>query len=202
MENYFDPTSTYEYIRDWFFKVEWYQQLDFLEFCTQFNNTEYLQQCNVLLKQERSAYRFVASKLVEITSEAELAEVNHAISREDSFAPVKAHLASAIAKYSDRQNPDYRNSVKESISAVEALAKIIAKDNNATLGSVLNKLEKTHGLHGAFKDALSKLYGWTSSDGGIRHSLTETSTTVAMKDAKLMLVICSAFTNYLIDKCK
>lgn len=43
------------------------------------------------------------------------------------------------------------------------------------------------------------MYGYTSDEDGIRHSLLEESTLKFM-DAKFMLVSCSAFINFLIDK--
>lgn len=40
----------------------------------------------------------------------------------------------------DRQNPDYRNSIKESISSVEAIIRI-AQGNKETLGKQFDKSE-------------------------------------------------------------
>jgi hypothetical protein len=39
-----------------------------------------------------------------------------------------------LQKLADRENPDYRNSIKESISAVESAAQEITGDTGATLG--------------------------------------------------------------------
>ena len=54
-------------------------------------------------------------------------------------------------------------------------------------------------MHGAFRDALLKLYGYTSDEKGIRHSLLE-ETNVDETDARFMIVVCSAFTNLLISR--
>jgi hypothetical protein len=54
-------------------------------------------------------------------------------------------------------------------------------------------------LHQAFKDALAKLYGWTSDEDGIRHSIME-SDNIERADAQFMLVTCSAFVNYLFER--
>jgi hypothetical protein len=51
-------------------------------------------------------------------------------------------------------------------------------------------------LHPAFREALSKMYGYTSDADGIRHSLMEESR-LDGDDARFMLVTCSAFVNYL-----
>ena len=74
-------------------------------------------------------------------------------------------------------------------------------DNNGTLGDLLKKLEDDDiELHGALKEAFSKLYGYTSDAGGIRHSLTESDKEVDFNDAKFMLIVCSAFVNFVEGK--
>ncbi len=101
---------------------------------------------------------------------------------------------------SDRKQPDYRNSIKESISAVEAVSQVVSGKTKATLGDCI-KVLKTHGaIHPAFEQALLQLYGYTSDEGGIRHALTEDSTMPSYADAKFMLVSCAAFINFLWTK--
>lgn len=52
-------------------------------------------------------------------------------------------------------------------------------------------------MHPALNGAFQKLYGYTSDAGGIiRHALLEEDS-LDFKDAKFMLVSCSAFVTYL-----
>ncbi|MEN9848738.1 MAG: hypothetical protein RL368_1478 [Pseudomonadota bacterium] len=83
---------------------------------------------------------------------------------------------------------------------MEALAKIITKNEKATLGEALKKMEVTHKIPTVLKEAFNKLYGYTSDQGGIRHALTETSVEITLTEARFMLVTCSAFVNYLLSK--
>jgi len=95
---------------------------------------------------------------------------------------------------SDRNSPDYRNSIKESISAVESLVqKTLGKDG--TLGNLIKKLD----LHPALQSAFSSLYGYTSDEDGIRHAILD-SERITFEDAKFFLVICSAFINFVNSK--
>ena len=55
-------------------------------------------------------------------------------------------------------------------------------------------------IHAALRQAFEKLYGYTSDADGIRHAMMEGSD-VQSEDAKFMLVSCSAFTTYVIEKC-
>lgn len=103
---------------------------------------------------------------------------------------------------SDKTSPDYRNSIKESISAVEAICKLIAKKQNTTLGDALNIIERQGliALHPSLKKAFSNLYGYTSDADGIRHALKDEKINADFDEAKFMLVACSTFVNYLISK--
>lgn len=196
-------TDIYEEIRRYFFACEWYEVYDFLEFIA--NNypgkerdERFMEACNFVLENELPAYRFVGKQITQITSEAEISEIEEAL--ETPLKTVNTHLENALRLLSDRQSPDYRNSIKESISAVESICRLIANAPNATLGQALDKIEGKIGLHVALKRAFSSLYGYTSSAEGIRHALLEGETTLSFEDAKFMLVSCSAFINYLNSK--
>lgn len=194
--NKYDATNK---VREWFFKEDWDLVFDFIEFCSSYNDG-FDKICNDFLKREMSAYRFVDGNLVEVNSKEEIKEIETAIKNVDKFKPVKDHLKRAIELYSDRKKPDYRNSIKESISAVESLAKIIIKDDKTTLGQALKVIENKHKIPSSLKSAFSALYSYTSDEGGIRHSLLEKGVKIDIEEARFMLIACSAFVNYLISK--
>lgn len=197
-----------DFIRNYYFSAMWYQVYDFIEFIVENNKDVFgmtdvlITGINKILERELSAYRFVNGKLCAITSEEEIASIETAAQYTDKFAAASTHINTAIQHFSNRTNPDYRNSIKESISAVEAVCKIIGENGNGTLGNVLNELDRKYPgrIHPAFKEALSKLYGYTCGKDGIRHSLIEETANPDSVDAKFMLVSCSAFVNYLIAK--
>ncbi|WP_312423325.1 AbiJ-NTD4 domain-containing protein [Anaerospora hongkongensis] len=192
-------------IRKYFFSCEWYEVYDFIEFIA--NNfdddgeidQEFIDFCNCTLEKEMSGYRFVYNKIAPITSESEIKEVEEALYHFEKFRPVSIHIDAALRLMSDKENPDYRNSIKESISAVESACMIISGDSKATLGKALTIIEKKHPLHGSLKASFDKLYGYTSDAEGIRHALL-TESNLDLYDAKFMLVACSSFVNYLIAK--
>lgn len=190
-------------VRKHFFECEWHEVYDFIEFtaqnCPDGLKDNYIKFCNHILEKELSAYRFVDAQLTDITDEEEIETISNAINSTTKYSGARKHLKTALGFLSDRKNPDYRNSVKESISAVEALCVSVSNDPKATLGTALNKIEKTHELHPAFKKALSSLYGYTSDSGGIRHAMLEEEV-IGYSDAKFMLASCSAFINYVLGK--
>jgi hypothetical protein len=193
----------HEKVREYFFECEWYEVYDFVEFtaqnCPGHLKFHFIDFCNHILEKELSAYRFIDSQLTDITSEEEIESIEFAINSTTKYSGAREHLKTSLKFLFDRKSPDYRNSVKESISAVESICVSVSGDHKATLGAALNEIEKSHQLHPAFKKALSKLYGYTSDASGIRHALLEEST-ITYSDAKFMLVSCSAFINYVLGK--
>lgn len=211
----------YKFVRDWFFEsAKWYEIYDFIEYiCSLPLRSDYnrfpgeIQDktnsqwkfpylLNQILEQELSGYRLIDNKVVPIISDIETESISTALLNTDKHKSVKQHLKTAIAYLSDKQNPDYRNCIKEAISAVEAYCKIITNNNKAMLGDTLKEIEKKFTIHPALKEAFNKIYGYTSDASGIRHALTENGTNTMQEDAIFMLVACSAFINYLKSKTK
>ena len=143
------------------------------------------------------AYRVIDERIVQITDEQEIVAIVDAMKVSDS---VKTHLSNALKLLSSRPNPDYRNSIKESISAVEAICRKITEED--TLGKALNKLEKNGmTIPSMLKSAFVKLYAYTNDEStGIRHALMDDSDTPGFDEAKFMVVSCCAFINYLQGK--
>lgn len=201
------PTRQYEWLREYFFSCKWYEVFDFVEFTAEYLTTsnygswrkDFLEAVNQCLKEEMAGYRIIDGIVVETTSDEEVAEVEQALRVPGPLEPVKVHLQRALELMADRESPDYRNSVKESISAVEAACRLITGQKGATLGETIKKVEDRIGLHPAFKKALVSLYGYTSDAEGIRHALME-QPTLDLEDARFMLVACSAFVNFIVSK--
>lgn len=187
-----------KYLRNFFFESKnWYDPLDLIEFSAKFADHKFVEVINLVLEREKSAYRFVNVQITQITSATEISEIEEAITSSDIYKPVSIHLNTALSLLADKQNPDYRNSIKESISSVESMCKIFTNNDKATLGETLTILEKNGKLHPAMKKAFSALYGYTSDDAGIRHALMDGDRNVDFHEAKFMLVTCSSFINFL-----
>lgn len=177
--------ETYEFIKD---SEEWYS----------ISNEDFAEVCNSIFEKENSAYRFVNGKITPITDENELKSIEEAIN-DAPHKGVKEHLTTALSLLSDREHPDYRNSIKESISAVEAICRQITKES--TLDKALPKLKiKGIQIPSILEDGMKKMYYFTNDKNGIRHALMDEETETNFEEAKYMLVVCSAFINYLMSK--
>ena len=109
------------------------------------------------------------------------------------------HLRQAAEHINAQQHAD---SIADSISAVESVARMIDPEENGTLGPALDSLERVGLLrHRALKDAFKKLYGYTSDEQGIRHALLEKdSADVGLDEAVFMFGACASFAAYLVSK--
>lgn len=185
-------------IRKYFFSCAWNEVYDFLQFVVlEFNKSDarLTGALNHVLERELSGYRFVAGQLSDITSQQELDMLDETIS-DTRFSGVSVHMQRALELYANREKPDYRNSIKESISAVESMVREVSGEEKATLGVALKTIEKHGRLHVALKGGFEKLYGYTSDEHGIRHAMLE-EPNITAADARFFLVSCSAFVNYL-----
>jgi hypothetical protein len=187
-----------------FIDGEWYEVYDLLEFMIRAvdsskGSSDLRQRVQRILTEEVAGFRLMDGQFVEITDANEIATIEDSLleTKTDRFAPVHKHLREALKLFSDRRRPNYRNSIKESISAVEAVTKILTGNAKVDLAEALRLLRPT--IHGALLGAFTKLYGFTSDADGIRHALMD-EPNLDPADAKFMLVACSAFISYLIQK--
>ena len=188
-------------IRPHFFDCEWYEVYDFIEFCA--NNysgyrfqEDFIKSCNATLEREMSAYRFINGLISPIAEQEQLDEIEKAL--DEGRESVRTHIKRSLELLSNRENPDYRNSIKESISAVESLVGLVL-GRNGTLSKLINKLEGKINLHPDLRKAFFNLYGYASDKSGIRHGLKEPEN-IQFEEAKFSLVVCSAFINFVESK--
>ena len=152
---------------------------------------------NSLFEKECVGYRFINFMATRLTNEEEIKSIESSL--HTKYDACNKSIEKAFNYLYDREKPDYENSVKESISAIEGMCNIINGTRGKTLGDALKELEKNGVLiHSAMKEAFNKLYGYTSDKSGIRHNGGIDENT-SFEEAQYMLVSCSAFLNYLIE---
>jgi hypothetical protein len=190
-------------VRGRWFSCEWPEFFDLVEFTARLLASEvgsrarWYEMLNRILEIQGCAYRFIAEEFAPLTNPLEIAEVVRAA--ESAIPAVASHIREALKLLPPSPDVSPRNSVKESISAVEAALKQLSSDASATLTEGLAAFEHKYGsLHPALRAGLIKLYGYTSDEKGVRHALVDEAADVTVDDARFMVVICSAFANYLV----
>jgi len=203
----YDNYDCESYIRETFFGYSWDEVYDFIEFNLnlEIENCEiesYIDELNELLIREFSGYRVIERIICPITNEIEIEEIRVAINQYTASEGANIHLSNALAKLSDKKNPDYANSIKESISALGSFIRLLTGES--TFGKGLNKLSsKGIIIDEQIKGSVEKIYNYTNNkNGGIRHEIVEDHKSPDFDEAKLMLVLCSSYINFLISKSK
>lgn len=203
------PHKLRDWLRERYFRLEWHETYNLLEFIVQnagdlrgtLTSGEAAYQLNEMLEGELSGYRFVEGMLVPIANEQEIESIEEALrlARQNYLYGTAQHFRTALRLMAQKPNPDHRNSIKESVSAVESLVKQLAGEKGGGLSRALRKLDDKVKLHPSFRVGLEKLYGYSSDEDGIRHAILE-KPNVGFDEAKFMLVACSAFVNFIIAK--
>jgi pyruvate-formate lyase len=140
------------------------------------------------------SYRLIEGLITPITSEIELECVSTAVHQ--SSNEVSIHLKTALTLFSNRENPDYRNSIKEAITAVECCMRQRTGKKNLNFNSALQSLKLK--LPKDLQDGFKNLYTYTNiEETGIRHALIEDTHQPTQAEAQYFLIVCSAFINYL-----
>jgi hypothetical protein len=213
--------SAFSWLRDAFFGGPWYQTYEIIEqiykdeesqagFITSIYGDQFISHdrfdvlrsnLNSVLERELSGYRFIDNVLTPIASPVEVAAIEKAIIdlEVEEHLGARQHLLTALELLGKKPNPDYRNSIKESISSIESIVNRITQSDGNGVADALDRLSAKQPIHGALKASFKSLYGYTSDEDGIRHSILE-ECNVGYEEAAFMLVACSAFTSFLTAK--
>ena len=115
---------------------------------------------NDVFEIDNVGYRIIGKQISPITNETEIQSIESALALSGPFSGARIHIQTALEKYSDKTDPDYRNCVKESISAVESMCQILADNPKATLGAALKVLNNSGiDIHSALAAGFEKIYG-------------------------------------------
>ena len=216
-------------LRNMFFNLKWNEVYDFLEFTLEnieHSNTRELQeylnlirnqhimisqsanvdniqnQLNHVLEEESAGYRIINGMVTPLTNKGEISEI--ILAQQTGRQEINTHIESSLKLLSDRKKPDPRNSIKEAISALEALLRGIVGNHDTTLGWALREIQKKNfqPIDQNVAAAIESLYKFSNDSSGVRHASAVDKTKVDTDDARFMLVTCSAIINYLTAKYK
>jgi hypothetical protein len=167
-----------------------------------FNETEYFKtyqtKINALLQEDgigwslndRCELRRQIPKSLEkhlVTTEAQLA---------DRFANARVHYQKAVT-YLYQHPIDEANSIKEIVSALESVAKVLVR-KASTLGDAIKVMRKDSRYSAHLLDALERLYVYSNATPLVRHGHVQPGTPL-LPEAELSLNIGVAYIRYLIE---
>ena len=121
-------------------------------------------------------------------------KANDALS--DELTPVRSQWLKA-KNFIYSASPDYENSIKESISAVESCLMVLLNEPTGTLGKLIKRAD----LDSDIERLISQAYGFTSNRAFVRHGGT-TASTLTQAEAEFFLEFAATSIVYITSKLK
>jgi hypothetical protein len=191
-----------KFLKDTFYSHDWTHVFAIIEFTFihfipfAYKKADLQKALNEHLSDYSSAFRIIGDRFAPISEAEQLREVEMAL--ELPLKPVKEHLKNALRSLRDPSPTAALDSTRESIHAVESLCQILTGEPNDSLGKALNKLKGKISIPQELEKSLHRLFGFTSNSGGVRHAIFD-EPNLNLREARFMLVTCSAFVTYLWD---
>jgi len=159
--------------------------------------SEFIKDVESALEKTGCAYRLMNNRIETVASEemAEAVKTSLGEVQKSKFSGSIAHLSNASTELR-RQN--WKQSVRESISAVESI--LFEATGEKKFSAALDCLKSKLQTHGALTEGWKQIYGYTSDKDGIRHAMLSASSTVDENEAIYMYGVCASFVAYLSKK--
>lgn len=166
-----------QYVSGWktFFAGEDYVEIfDLLTFALRHKNCPKTLTHNVRVALDKpySPYRLHPTHptIVPVTSDVHAKTLLGDLERvsKSRFSGAIVHMQAALGEFSSGK---FRDSIRESIHAIESAVRDFTGKPSAVLSGALTKLRSAGELHPALSMAFEKLYAYTSDESGIRHAL-------------------------------
>lgn len=157
------------------------------------------QKINTLFQEERLGYKFRDDQIEKIGSEEFDQAILQAIEQQQ-IGPrfeVPLHQLNKALTFRNSMPPDYPNSVKEAVNAVEGVWQVIKEMPGTALPTVLSNLDPP--LPDGLKKIYIGLYGYGSGSEGARHAGVG-GHTVDAEEAELIVHCAAAAISYAISK--
>lgn len=154
---------------------------------------------NLLFEENFVGYRFINKLICPISNELERQEIENAFST--NYDKVNLHITKALDLLSNRDKPDYHNSIKESAMAIEALGNITG--NGGVYTNIKKIIDPTQSISNKllFK-SIEDFIHFVNEEPGIRHDNNNGVNDITFDEAKFCLVIASGIINYLLKYIK
>lgn len=162
-----------------------------------FGLNRYSNEVNNLLSEENVGWRLDRNGFVVRESPKEMSDRIEKIEETltDEFEPAREHYRKAV-RFANARPSDPANSIKEIVSAVESVGRVLYPKAN-TLGDVVKEMRREQVWPQQLVSVIEKFYGFACSEPGVRHGGPKTSN-VILDDAEFCQHVGAALTRYMI----
>ncbi len=158
-------------------------------------------QVNILFRDEQLGFELTNGKIEKVGSgfiDARIKEVRYLL-KEQEFKGADKHFEKAIKALNIRPNPDVENCVKDAVSAIESVGRIIVNDDKALLSDIIKDMANKGIIPKPLDQAIQKIYAYRGDQPGVAHGLVGTSK-VTVDEAEFVLAMSAAIIIYLVKK--
>ncbi len=165
------------------------------------NHINFTEQVNTLFREEQLGFEIREGKVEKISSgfvDTKIKEARYLL-KQPGFKGADQHFEKAIKALNIRPNPDVENCIKDAVSAIESVGRIIINDENALLSDIIKGAVKKGIIPQPLDQTFQKLYAYRGNEPGIAHGAVDISK-VTEDEAELILAISAAMIIYLVKK--
>ncbi len=189
---------------------EWHQFYDICEvmwanpgarYLEHKHKEEFTAQINALFREEQLGFEIRDGKVEKVGSgfiDAKIKETRYLL-KEAEFRGADQHFEKAMKAINERPKPDVENCVKDAVSAIESVGRIITNDENALLSDIIKSAVKKDVIPQPLDQTFQKLYAYRGNEPGVAHGAVDISK-VTEAEAELILAMSAAMIIYLVKK--
>lgn len=163
----------------------------------EFGLNRYSGDINKLFNEENVGWRLDRNGFVVRESPKEMSDRIEKIEETlaDEFEPAREHYRKAV-RFANARPSDPENSIKEIVSAVESIGRVLHPKAN-TLGDVVKEMRREQVWPQQLVSVIEKFYGYACSEPAVRHG-APTISRVLLDDAEFCLHVGAALIRYMI----
>ncbi|MFA5317046.1 MAG: hypothetical protein WC369_06470, partial [Dehalococcoidales bacterium] len=140
-------------------------------------NSNYVKKINELFIDEQLGFELRKDKIEKIGSgyiDAKIKEARYLL-KEPEFKGADQHFEKAVKAINIRPNPDVENCIKDAVSAIESVGRIIAGDEKALLSDIIKDAAKKGIIPQPLDQTFQKVYAYRGNEPGVAHGAVDAS---------------------------
>jgi len=159
-------------------------------------------QVNALFREEQVGFELTDNGRVEKVGsgfiDAHVKEARYLL-KEPEFKGADEHFEKAVKALNIRPQPDVENCVKDAVSAIESVGRIMVNDDTALLSDIIKDMSSKGVIPKPLDQVIQKIYAYRGDQPGVAHGLVGASK-VTIDEAEFVLVMSAAIIIYLVKK--
>ena len=119
--------------------------------------------------------------------------------KQAEFLGADQHFEKALKSFNALPDPDVENCIKDAVSAIESVGRVIIKDDNALLSDIVKIAVKKEVIPKPLDRTFQSVYAYRGNEPGVAHGAVDISK-VTVDEAELILAMSAAMIIYLVKK--